>query len=75
MTLPPSPPATQIASNNVPVNPFETGFQMGVGFVAPGQQQTPARPQQLAAVSPAAINNPVVRMVGLILGSPEFQRQ
>ena len=75
MTLPPSPPATQIASNNAPANPFETGFQMGVGFTVPGQQQGPPRQQQLAAVAPAAFNNPVVRMVGLILGSPEFQRQ
>ena len=75
MTLPPSPPATQIASNNAPANPFETGFQMGVGFTVPGQQQGPPRQQQLAAVAPAAFNNLVVRMVGLILGSPEFQRQ
>jgi uncharacterized protein (DUF1800 family) len=73
MTLPPAPPA-QTAANNAPANPFETGFQMGVGFNAPGQP-APPRQQQLAAVSPATINNPVVRMVGLILGSPEFQRQ
>lgn len=33
------------------------------------------RQQQLAQASPAEINNPVVKIVGLILGSPEFQRQ
>ena len=31
--------------------------------------------QQLASVSPATIDNPVVKIAGLILGSPEFQRQ
>ena len=31
--------------------------------------------QQLARVNPASIDNPVVRIAGLILGSPEFQKQ
>ena len=35
----------------------------------------PRRQQQLAQARPAEINNPVVKIVGLILGSPEFQRQ
>jgi hypothetical protein len=33
------------------------------------------RQQQLARARNAEINNPVVKIVGLILGSPEFQRQ
>jgi uncharacterized protein (DUF1800 family) len=74
IVLPPAPPAGQTATNTPPSNPFETGFQMGVGFNPPGQQQAP-RPQQVAAASPGTISNPVIRMVGLILGSPEFQRQ
>jgi len=74
VVMPPAPPAGQIATVNSPANPFETGFQMGVGFNAPAQQQAP-RPPQVAAVSPGTINNPVIRMAGLILGSPEFQRQ
>src|SRR5688572_9006819 len=40
----------------------------------PGGGQ-PRRQQQLAQARPAEINNPVVKIVGLILGSPEFQRQ
>jgi hypothetical protein len=35
----------------------------------------PRRQQQLAQARSAEINNPVVKIVGLILGSPEFQRQ
>jgi uncharacterized protein (DUF1800 family) len=75
VTLPPMPPA-QTASNGAPANPFETAFQNGNlnpggGPGGPQQQQQ----QQLARVNAAAINNPVVRLAGLILGSPEFQRQ
>jgi len=73
-TLPPTPPAALTASATAPANPFETGFQLGVGF-GPAGGGNGQRQQQIAAVSPAAINNPVVKMVGLILGSPEFQRQ
>jgi uncharacterized protein (DUF1800 family) len=39
----------------------------------PAQQAR--RQQQLARANSAEINNPVVKIVGLILGSPEFQRQ
>jgi uncharacterized protein (DUF1800 family) len=71
VTLPAMPPS-QTASSGAPANPFETAFQRG--NLNPGggggQQQ-----QQLARVNPAEINNPVVRLAGLILGSPEFQRQ
>src|SRR3989440_6890473 len=62
---------TQNASMKAPENPFEAGFQRGI--LAPGgggPQQ-----QQLARVNPASIDNPVVRIAGLILGSPEFQKQ
>jgi uncharacterized protein (DUF1800 family) len=71
VTLPTMPPA-QTAAAKAPANPFETAFQRG-GLNPSGgggQQQ-----QQLASVSPAMIDNPVVKIVGLILGSPEFQRQ
>jgi hypothetical protein len=71
VTLPTMPPA-QTAAAQAPPNPFEAGFQRGI--LAPGggggQQQ-----QQLASVSSAMIDNPVVKIAGLILGSPEFQRQ
>jgi uncharacterized protein (DUF1800 family) len=70
VTLPSMPPA-QTASTGAPANPFETGFQRG-NLPGPGggQQQ-----QQLARVNAATIENPVVKIAGLILGSPEFQRQ
>ena len=68
----PSTSPTQVASFKAPVNPFETAFQRGA--LNPGggggQQQ-----QQLASVSAAEINNALVKLAGLILGSPEFQRQ
>ena len=70
VTLPTMPPA-QSAAAKAPVNPFETAFQRGV--MNPGGGGGPQ--QQLASVSPAAIDNPVVKIAGLILGSPEFQRQ
>jgi uncharacterized protein (DUF1800 family) len=71
VSLPPLP-LVQTASNNVPANPFETAFQNGnLGAGGGGGPQQ----QQLARVNAAAINNPVVRLAGLILGSPEFQRQ
>ncbi|MFN2578517.1 MAG: DUF1800 domain-containing protein [Pyrinomonadaceae bacterium] len=61
----------QTASNGAPANPFETAFQRGnLNPGGPGAQQ-----QQLARVNPAEIENPVVKLAGLILGSPEFQRQ
>jgi uncharacterized protein (DUF1800 family) len=71
ITLPPTP-AVQTASNAAPANPFETGFQRGNFNPGGGQQQ---QQQQLARMNPAAIDNPLVKLAGLILGSPEFQRQ
>ena len=72
LVLPKGKPMVPLASFKAPVNPFETAFQRGA--LNPGggggQQQ-----QQLASVSAAEINNPVVKLAGLILGSPEFQRQ
>ncbi len=71
ITLPPMPPA-QTAANGAPANPFEVAFQRGNLNPGGGQQQQQA---QLARLSPASIDNPVVKLAGLILGSPEFQRQ
>jgi uncharacterized protein (DUF1800 family) len=73
----PSMPATQTAVAPAPENPFEAGFQRGnlPGGGGDGQQAAPQRQQQLAGVNPASIDNPVIRIAGLILGSPEFQRQ
>jgi uncharacterized protein (DUF1800 family) len=70
ITLPSTAPA-QAASNSVPANPFETAFQRGnLNPGGGGQQQ-----QQLARMNPAEIDNPLEKLAGLILGSPEFQRQ
>ena len=74
----PTMPAAQNASAKAPENPFEAGFQRGdlPGFGGNNnQQQQPPRPQQVASINPATIANPVVKIAGLILGSPEFQRQ
>lgn len=74
----PTMPAAQTASLKAPENPFEAGFQRGNLPGGPGgdnQQQAARRQQQLASFNPAAIDNPVVKIAGLILGSPEFQRQ
>jgi hypothetical protein len=77
ITLPPMP-AVQTASAKAPENPFEAAFNRGnlPGFAGgDGQQQQAPRPQQQAAINPATVDNPVVKIAGLILGSPEFQRQ
>ena len=77
ITMPAMPPA-QTASAKTPQNPFEAGFQNGnlPGFGGNQQQQPPPqRQQQVAAINPATIENPIVKIAGLILGSPEFQRQ
>jgi uncharacterized protein (DUF1800 family) len=78
ITIPAMPPL-QTASAKAPENPFEAGFQRGNLPGAGGgdnqQQQQPRRQQQLASFNAAAIDNPVVKIAGLILGSPEFQRQ
>src|SRR2546423_2725281 len=61
----------QTASMKAPENPFEAGFQRGMlGPRGGGPQQ-----QQLPRGNPASIDNSVVRIAGLILGSPEFQKQ
>ncbi len=75
MTMPTMPPS-QTASSGAPANPFETAFQRGnLNPGGGGPQQQQQQQQQLARVNPIEINNPVVRLAGLILGSPEFQRQ
>ncbi|MEK6337576.1 MAG: DUF1800 domain-containing protein [Acidobacteriota bacterium] len=70
----PLPPRTQTAGNGAPVNPFEAGFQRGV-VPGPGGPQQQQAQQQLASINPGAIENPLAKIAGLILGSPEFQRQ
>ncbi len=77
VTLPAATPRTQVATNAAVPNPFEAGFQrgnLGPGLGGPQQQQQPQQ-QQLARVDLATIENPLVKIAGLILGSPEFQRQ
>jgi hypothetical protein len=77
ITFPPAPRA-QVASNVAPANPFEEGFQrgnLGPGLGGPQQQQQQQPQAQLARINPSNIDNPVVKLAGLILGSPEFQRQ
>ena len=78
----PTMPAVQTASLKIPQNPFEEGFQRG-NFPGPGggQQNPDGRPsgpqqrQQVANSNAGAIDNPVAKIAGLLLGSPEFQRQ
>jgi len=73
----PTMPLVQTASLKIPGNPFEEGFQRG-NLPGPGgaQQNNQQQPRQQAATSnAAAIDNPVVKIAGLLLGSPEFQRQ
>jgi len=72
MTMPAMAPI-QTAAFKTPANPFEAGFQRGV--LNPGGGGGQQQQQQLASVNPAMIDNPVVKVAGLILGSPEFQRQ
>jgi hypothetical protein len=55
-----------------PANPFETAFERGNFNPGGGAQQ---QQQQVARMDPASIDNSVVKLAGLILGSPEFQRQ
>jgi len=77
ITIPTMPPV-QNALAKAPENPFEAGFQNGnlPGFGGNQQQQPPPQRQpQVASINPATIDNPVVKIAGLILGSPEFQRQ
>ncbi|HTD84987.1 MAG TPA: DUF1800 domain-containing protein, partial [Candidatus Binatia bacterium] len=78
ITMPPAPRG-QMATNTAPANPFEEGFQRGnlgggFGGQQQQQQQQPAQ-QQMARLNASSIDNQVVKLAGLILGSPEFQRQ
>lgn len=71
----PTMPVVQTASLKIPGNPFEEGFQRG-NFPGPGGGQNNQQQQrQQANVNAAANENPVVKIAGLLLGSPEFQRQ
>jgi uncharacterized protein (DUF1800 family) len=72
----PALPAPRSAANAPPANPFETGFQNGnLNPIGGGGQQQQQR-QQLARANPTStVDNSVVKLAGLILGSPEFQRQ
>ena len=75
ITMPPAPRG-QVATNAAPANPFEEGFQRGnLGGGLGGQQQQQPAPQQLARLNATSIDNQVVKLAGLILGSPEFQKQ
>jgi hypothetical protein len=74
ITLPPMPP-TPAAANAAPANPFEQGFQRGNLGGLGGPQQQQRQQDQLARLNPGSIDNPVVKLAGLIVGSPEFQRQ
>jgi len=74
----PSMAGRQSAPTTAAENPFEAGFQRGnmPGFGGDQQQPAPQRQQQqVASLNPASIENPVIKIAGLILGSPEFQRQ
>jgi uncharacterized protein (DUF1800 family) len=71
ITVPAMPPAAS-ASTNAPENPFEVAFQRGNLNPGGGPQQ---QQQQIARANPPAIDNPVIKLAGLIVGSPEFQRQ
>jgi uncharacterized protein (DUF1800 family) len=71
----PDMPQRQLAANVAPPNPFEAGFQRGILGPAGGGAGQQQQQQQLARVDVAAIDNPLVKIAGLILGSPEFQRQ
>jgi hypothetical protein len=70
----PAMPRVPAAPSGPPENPFEAGFKRGqLGL--PGGANQQRQPQQLASLNAGAIENPVVKIAGLILGSPEFQRQ
>jgi hypothetical protein len=74
ITLPAMPPL-QTASLKAPENPFEAAFQRGDLPRPGGDNQQQRRPFQQAAINPASIDNPLIKIAGLLLGSPEFQRQ
>jgi hypothetical protein len=66
----------QINDQTVLVVPAAAPVRPDMNDPAQGEMmdRRPARQQQLARVD-ANITDPVTKMVGLILGSPEFQRQ
>ncbi len=68
----PAMPAAQVANNAAPANPFEVAFQRG--NLNPGGGGGPQQ-QQMARMNPPTIENPLIKLAGLIVGSPEFQRQ
>ncbi len=69
-------PPAQTAAAKAPENPFEVAFQRGnLNPLGGGPQQQQRQQLQLARANAPAIENPVVKLAGLILGSPEFQRQ
>ena len=74
ITLPAMPPV-QTASFKAPENPFEAAFQRGDLPGPGGDNQQQPRLFQQAAINPASIDNPVIKIAGLLLGSPEFQRR
>ncbi|MEA2207138.1 MAG: hypothetical protein QOE77_3914 [Blastocatellia bacterium] len=81
ITLPPPTPvaAGGMGQRGDDMNP-SMAPQFGGRNALPAQMDSPDGPQprrqqQLARANAAEINNPIVKIVGLILGSPEFQRQ
>jgi len=82
ITLPPPTPvaaAGPMGQRDDDMNP-SMARQFGARNPAQAQMDSPDGPQprrqqQLARANAAEINNPIVKIVGLILGSPEFQRQ
>jgi uncharacterized protein (DUF1800 family) len=58
------------------IAPARNPAQAGANDTTGGEMMNERpRRQQLARAAEATINDPVTKMVGLILGSPEFQRQ
>ena len=67
----------QLNDQKVIIVPAASPANANMQDAAPGEMmnQRPARQQQQAARVDANITDPLTKMVGLILGSPEFQRQ
>ncbi|MEP6707635.1 MAG: DUF1800 domain-containing protein [Pyrinomonadaceae bacterium] len=73
ITLPPTPAPPAMAGAMPGQVNGANAVDAFMQVTDPAQQAR--RQQQLARANSAEINNPVVKIVGLILGSPEFQRQ
>lgn len=69
----PARPSAQAANNAAPANPFEVAFQRG--NLNPGGGGGQQQQQQMARLNPSTIENSLIKLAGLIVGSPEFQRQ